>query len=250
MKIFAISLARATERRTYITQHLESLRVDYEIVEAIDGKFFTEDKLNIHCNQEQRKKLPHWLTQSSIACALSHRLAYEKLINSTSSMALMIEDDVILPTNIESILNELAQTTKDCEIVLLYATSFRKCKLVPTEIKNIYIPENIKEPISAAAYFLTRNTAEKLYKNMYPIYVTADCWHHYIHSKWIDKIKLAYPFPVKTKNFKSSIDYLKSDTLLAKILNFINKYKIPPIYQILYLKRLRHLKQMEGRFYL
>nr|CDS57535.1 hypothetical protein SYMBAF_200005 [Serratia symbiotica] len=53
------------------------------------------------------------VTKGEVGCALSHLKAYRKLIDSNNEVALVIEDDVIIPSNLKNIINEIVNRNDD-----------------------------------------------------------------------------------------------------------------------------------------
>lgn len=254
MKTYVITLERNSERNKHIKRHIIERNLDHKIIPAVDGALLTDKDLQKSCNMEKVNKLRWWLTNGAIGCALSHLKAYEEFLSSHEKAAFIIEDDAVLPKNINELLAELEGSIQTDEIVLLYYTSFKPAKLTSyrsEELKNgggLYYPMDIGQPITATAYVIGRGAALKLSETIKPIEVTADCWHHFYSRGAIQSLRVHYPSLVTTKNFKSSIDYLKNDSHLQTILSYINKYKIPFLYQFLNSRRKRRLNKMLNQF--
>lgn len=253
IKTFMISLERATQRRNYIKQHLEGLKVDFQIIEAVDGNQLTPQDIEKYCDVEAVNKSRYWLNNGAIGCALSHLKAYQEFLKTTANFAFIIEDDAVLPKNIKTILKEITEHIDLNEVVLLYYTSFKPAKfsninkLDLTESCLCY-PMDIKQPITITAYIIGRQAATNMANEIIPIKVAADSWSYYFDKGCFDSFRVQFPMSVKTKNFKSSIDYFEKDSLKSKVLSFVDKYKVFVFYQILALRRKWHLNKMLGHF--
>ncbi len=251
MKTYVINLERAERRRKYIVNHLTSLCLDFKIINAIDGNNLTEDDIYKCADMERVKRSPYWLTKGAIACALSHRKAYQEFVSSGDSFAFIIEDDVQLPNNINMILDEVSSVMTDKDISLLYYTSL-KPKTFSTigakklSIGSLYYP--IETPGSAAAYIIGKVAASNLISKIMPIRAAADSWQHFYKIGSFESFMVHYPPTVKTMNFKSSIDYHDNRPFLAKCLSAIDKYKIPIAYQLITYRRIRNLNKMLNHF--
>lgn len=95
--IFVINLPTATERRLVVEKQLNSLGADYEIVEGVFGNDQRvveryDDELAI----TERKKS---LITGEKGCALAHALLYERMVKENIPLALIMEDDIVLPKN-------------------------------------------------------------------------------------------------------------------------------------------------------
>lgn len=248
MKTYIISLERAKERNKYIKKHIIDRQLDHKIINAIDGNLLTEKDIKANCNIKQVEKYPLWLSKGAIACALSHLQAYEEFLKTNDKAAFIIEDDVFLPKNIKEILSQVVEEIKSDEVILLYYTTFAPEKISNIARKDLssgglFYPLTF-EASTAAAYLIGRGAAQNLKEKSKPIAVTADCWSYFYEKNYINSIRLHYPSSITTKNFKSSIDYLKPSSLKGKIALFINKYKIPILYHYMQLRRQKKLDVM------
>ena len=84
--ILVISLARAVERRAQCERALAAEGVQYEIIEALDGK--------AHPNLPQ--KHPGTLINNAVACYMSHLYAFTRLLRADWPEAIILEDDFTL----------------------------------------------------------------------------------------------------------------------------------------------------------
>ncbi|EAY26307.1 glycosyltransferase family 25 protein [Microscilla marina] len=253
MKTFVVSLKRAKNRYAYIRQHVAGRKLDYKIIDAVDGSLLTEKEIEENCNMEQVDKYRWWLSNGAIGCALSHLNAYEEFLATGDKAAFIIEDDVLLPETITDLLLEIENEIKPSEIILLYYASFAPAKfstIGERKLSNsgLYYPIDPKQTITAAAYVIGRTAALNLKENIRPIEVTADSWEHYYAKGFFESLRVQYPSFISIKNFKSSIDYHEFGSIKHKISTFINDYKIPVLYQLLKHKRKKQLDKMLNHF--
>lgn len=248
MKTYIISLERAKERNKYIKKHIIDRQLDHKIINATDGNLLTEKDIETNCNIKQVEKYPLWLSKGAIACAMSHLQAYEEFLKTDDKAAFIIEDDVFLPKDIKKILLEVEEEVKNNEVILLYYTTFSPEKISTIARKKLssgglFYPLGF-ESSTAAAYVIGRGAAQNLKENSKPIAVTADCWSSFYERNYINSLRLHYPSAITTKNFKSSIDYLKPNSVKGKIALFIDTYKIPILYQFMQFRRKKSLDLM------
>lgn len=255
MKPYVISLARSKERSKYIEQHMEELSIDYNLVEAVDGSLLSNEDIIKECDIDQVNKLRWWLTNGAIGCALSHKSAYKKFLSTNESSAFIIEDDVVLPNNIIEIVDQVSKKIKSNEVILLYYTSFESgqlSKVKSVQLNNskygLFFPMDVKHTMTAAAYCIGREAAINILNLNTPIVVTADCWHYFFSNNGFESLRVLYPSPISTKNFKSSIDYHKKNSLTGWFSYLIDRYKIPILFQYVRIKRGERLKSMLNRF--
>lgn len=93
MKVYVINLKRRLDRKESMLNQFENYGItNYEFVEAIDGQLIDP---NIESNRRLMNRYAHDLSANEIACAMSHRLVYQKIIES-GERATILEDDAIL----------------------------------------------------------------------------------------------------------------------------------------------------------
>lgn len=249
MRTYAISLEESERRYDYINNHLKKLALPYTIINAVNGRQLTEQEVEAVCDMDTVRELDWWLTRGAIGCALSHYKAYQTFLDSDEELAFIVEDDVLLPPNIKEILASIAKNYQEGEIVLLYFTSFEPTKISTkhaTELPNgaLMYPMEIEQVMAATAYVMSRKVAKNMMDNIKPIRVTADCWKHFYKEEAIQSLRVYYPAPVVTKHFKSSIDYIKHDSLKGKLTKWIDDKKIPVAFQLVNYLRKRKTKAM------
>jgi glycosyl transferase family 25 len=249
MKTYAIALRRSKERYNYIQNHLKQTGLDYRIIDAIDGSKFTTQDLEANCDMNEVNKLRWWLTNGAIGCALSHYACYEAIVKSKDKAGFVVEDDAVLPSYIGSILNDIEKNIDENEVVLLYYTSFGECKLsnigrVDLDYGSLVFPLDIKQTVTATAYVIGRNAAAGMLEAAKPISVCADSWHHFYNMGAFSSFRVLYPSVVKVTNFKSSLDYIRANSITGRVTQLINEYKLPIAYQILHYLRKQRLNRM------
>lgn len=104
-KIFVINLAKDTERRKYIENHLKEKKLSYEIIEGVYGKDFPKDEINQIADLKlSYKKMGKMISVNEIGCSLSHQKIYKRIVSENLQGAFIIEDDAMFCSNIKSIL--------------------------------------------------------------------------------------------------------------------------------------------------
>jgi glycosyl transferase family 25 len=255
MKTFVINLERSKERRAYIERHLQTLGLDFEIIPGVDGRLLSEEDLARLCNLEAIKRSPHWLNKGAIGCALSHMKVYERMVEEKLDFAFIIEDDLVLPKTIITDLKEIEKEIKQKEIIQLFFASFTPCPLSRAGMINLtygslVYPVKAIQPISAAAYCISKKAAEGMIKHILPIRVAADAWNHYYKLGAFDSLRCFYPLRLEVKHFKSVIDYIDPNSKKGVFSEWLDKAKIPGVHQLLKWVRKQTIKKKTNQFFL
>lgn len=137
MPVWVINLARSTGRWQHMQNMLNHGHVTQQIrIEAVDGKQLSQDLIDRHYDTLLNKK--HYfapLKTAEIACFLSHRKAWQALLDSPESCVCVLEDDVEFVAPPNPVLQVLKQvlTSEEPRLVKIYASR----GLHPHEIEPI-----------------------------------------------------------------------------------------------------------------
>lgn len=158
MNALVINLKSSTDRLAYQKTQLESLGIDYEIIEAVDAS-----QLDENFYQEKSMSWERPLRRSELACCLSHVLAWKTVIKEDRPY-LILEDDAILHKDTPSALSALSkQGNYDC---VNFETRNRKKIINKTKIplsEAYTLSKIIHNKSGAAAYLLWPSGAQILY---------------------------------------------------------------------------------------
>jgi len=94
LKIFVISLRRATERRRHMERLLSSLGLNAEFVDAVDGSSLTPEQQATYDRDRALRVYGAEMTPAEIGCHLSHLSIYERIVREGLGVTLVLEDDI------------------------------------------------------------------------------------------------------------------------------------------------------------
>jgi hypothetical protein len=176
--IFVISLARAPDRREAISEHLRSLGLEFEIVEAVDGAQLSDSD----CISLLAKNVTY--IRGVIGCYLSHIRLYERIIQDNIDIALILEDDARLnPDIIPAIRNGIGYTSFDYCLLDCDDVSETTPVFYDLETRQILTPgfpvyETNVGPALLHAYLMTNEGAKNRVAHAWPIYKPVDIYSH------------------------------------------------------------------------
>lgn len=191
MKIYIINLKRSVERRLAITTQCDALGLDYEVIEAVDGRIFSPEELKLHTAEINYAYRP-----GEIGCALSHLRIYEKIVEDSLNAALVLEDDALLSTNLSSIIEAvISLNNASCPMVTLLTPVNRlidKPMALGVYGAKIY---PVYHATTSHGYIINNLAAKNLLENLYPVWITADKWAVFEDYSFI-KVQAVFPPPV------------------------------------------------------
>ena len=91
---YIIHLTRAKARLPQVEKLKACLPVTTHVIDAVDAEQLSAAQKLTHQKNVHRPRYPFAMRQSEIACFLSHRLAWQTLLDSDNDAALIVEDDV------------------------------------------------------------------------------------------------------------------------------------------------------------
>jgi glycosyl transferase, family 25 len=236
-------LARSPERRAHITAELEKAHIDYEIVEGIDGR-----DIDLHDPQIIGPSVvdSSWFRPGVAGCALSHLRIYQKILADRLDLALVLEDDINVPTDLNDLADSLAEHLVGAEIALLNYDSEELCKMSRegsvdlASSRMLVLPIDVSQPKSSAAYIITREACKRMNDNVLPVRASPDNWGHFYDECVLDRVRCVVPLPVeKNAEFGSTIDYNSQDSLKARILRIVNQHNLQIFQYVIAFRRKR-----------
>lgn len=107
MKAFIINMPHSHKRRSFMEDQMKKLHIPYEIVEGTVGKDLTDEEMNaIYSEKMTLAYNGLQMSKTQVACAYSHSRVYKKIKEQHLSMALVLEDDVVLNPHIAKLLKD------------------------------------------------------------------------------------------------------------------------------------------------
>ncbi|CRL65450.1 glycosyltransferase family 25 protein [Proteus vulgaris] len=189
--IYVVSI-KDSLRKKNIEQELRNYNFSY--IDAVVGSDQNKDYINNINNQKWvKKRYKRKLALGEIGCSLSHKKIYQKIIEDDTEWAIILEDDINLRKDIESLLiinNELLN--KDTLYILGAQQHLDSEDMIITLKKNsLRIDKNIifydtflssKYIYRTAAYLIHKEVAKKILTFTSQKFCVADDW--YIFHKY------------------------------------------------------------------
>lgn len=186
MKVYVISLESDHARKSKLLKNFPKSFADFHFINAVDGrKLSASDYFNyIKQYLYENNRI---LTPSEVGCALSHMLAYEKIIENNAP-ALILEDDILGDDNKLEAAKQLLDDIKPDEIILLggltQSKETNRVYIYPTApVKNsdeiVYKidPKTITYLGSACCYLIGVGAAKCILESQKRSLKLADNWY-------------------------------------------------------------------------
>jgi glycosyl transferase, family 25 len=248
VQAYVVSLARSLDRRAHITRELRKTSVEYQIETAVDGRDLDmADAALIDPTYRVTGIFP----EGSAGCALSHLNIYRKIVDAGLDVALILEDDVILPADLDALAVEVSKHLSGAEVALLSADcpdplQLSRAGAVPLSGgRHLALPVDLTQPRSTGAYLITREACERMIKLVLPIRANADAWPFFYREGALDRLRCVAPLPVtKSADLTSTIgSYSLGTGLRARLAGPLLQRRIPVLHQILSRRRQRIYQQ-------
>lgn len=195
MKVFVVNLKNAVEKRHHMEAQFQKLGIqNYEFFEAINGAELTPEFIadNVH-------DYPNCaLTLGEIGCALSHLEIYKKITNQHLPMAVILEDDIVLPADFQLFLESLpammnGSTSKVISLGGANKITLRKAYSSFKEFREY----TAVTAFGTYAYAINLAAATVLSAQLLPIKYEADMFMHFRENGWLNQFHILYPQYIK-----------------------------------------------------
>ena len=187
MRCIVINLARAAARRQAITEQLRALDMEFEILNAKDWQELTEhDYASVDAVARERQGR-RALSSGMIACAISHRWAFEELLSGEADMAVIVEDDVTLSLDFKQFLGVVENTGVDFDVIFLHRNKPENTFLPVERIGKRRLGLVKYSDWGAMGYIITRNAVQRYFERVPKIVHQID---HSLYAYWEHGLKI------------------------------------------------------------
>jgi GR25 family glycosyltransferase involved in LPS biosynthesis len=204
LKIFIVSLKRDEEKRQIIKTKLDSLRLSFEFVDAVDGRQLPETKLHGLDFSEKINIRNFPPTPGEIGCGLSHLQIYEKFNHLKDEWFCVLEDDAILDQRFAKFIHhfdvEKVTNYRDCLLVLGGQNGLSSKRLISRSVFNFFsigglffrkVIDSERHVYRTCCYLINRRVAENLLKLSKKYFFLADDWVFFQKNKVFRNIYIA-----------------------------------------------------------
>lgn len=210
MRVLIINLKKNVQRMERLNRSLTKLGVGYERVEAILGR-------EVPAQEMARNTSKFWwwcingcpIRAGQYGCAMSHLLAYKRMVAEDIKVACVLEDDAVPRTCLPKLLDRLESWVDASKAQVILISNHRDKDEVKTSAEF-----NVKEVSGGAfaeGYVITLPAAAKLILKNLPIKCSADEFGLWRRKGWV-RLFQAYPEGVNqewqtTKGYESDVTY-------------------------------------------
>ncbi|MXX11287.1 MAG: glycosyltransferase family 25 protein [Nitrospira sp. SB0667_bin_9] len=118
--VFVVSLPDCLDRRQAISQALSALGIEFEFVDAVDGRYGLDPQYEDQIDRVEAQRVGRILSDAEFACALSHLTIYRRIVSENLAYALVLEDDAVpSPQLVEFLVNH---HYRDADLTQLYTS--------------------------------------------------------------------------------------------------------------------------------
>jgi glycosyl transferase family 25 len=199
MKIYVINLASSTQRMQAISEHLHSLGLAFERVEAVWGKDLSERELaNLYSPQANHQRFYRPLSAGEIGCYASHLNVWRAMVDGCVPLALVLEDDMELDARMPVLLQamEAMEATQAWDMVKLVGMRPAEAARKWPFIEGFDWVDCKRLPSQTGAYVIRLSGATKLARRAAPFSrpIDVELRHHWEFDL---KVLALSPYPAR-----------------------------------------------------
>ena len=241
-KAFILHLERAASRGTTVQALRAGLRIESEVLTAVDGACLSPQELDgAYAPRRFRPTYPFPLTRTEVGVFLSHRAAWRRILDEALDFAFIFEDDAqIDPPAFAALIEFIIAERSAWDYVLLPATPIRSGTPVATR-GDFKLLRPDAPPLRAIAQIVSLDAARRLLDRTLPFDRPVDTL---MQMTWVtgQPVLVASPSPVRDVSLKTG-----GSTVQRKSMSLAERLRheaMRPIYRAQVLARYRrHLAQ-------
>ncbi len=192
--ILIINMADNAARMAVAAGQMQALGLEYERVEAVDGRILQGEALTaVYDARANRKFAKHPLVGPEIGCYLSHIKCWKRIAAGDAGGAVILEDDFHAESSLPGVISALSEDA-GWDIAKLFAfdpdAPMDDVRLL-TGDHSIGLPHRV--PSTTLGYAITRDAAARLAQSSLPFYRPIDEDHKFY---WEHDLTVALVRPV------------------------------------------------------
>lgn len=120
--LFVINLARSAQRLANTQTQLARVNLPFERIDAVDGAQLSTQQKLLHYSPQLNKQQYHYpLSNGQIGCYLSHRKAWQRIVDEKLDYAIVLEDDFYIDESIHNAIKNIEQLQQPWQLIKLAA---------------------------------------------------------------------------------------------------------------------------------
>lgn len=161
---FVITLERAVERRPHAKWIETNVPLPCVAISAVDGTAMSADTVaSLYSRQIYKPRYPHALRRGEIGCFLSHRKAWQAIVDQRLDAALILEDDVTFEvTRLREAVKFVRENMIDGDYIQLQVRDIASLHPIVTRTETYSLVQPRPAPLRTTAQIVTRAAAERL----------------------------------------------------------------------------------------
>lgn len=172
MNYYCINLKSAENRKRHIQKQADAASIKVIFIDAVEGENL--DVCNVPSyNRDKRLRYMQEMGPNEVACCLSHRLALEAFLSDPHPFGVVLEDDALFDTSIDSAIQRLVANIEGFDIFKLESRD-SKGRVVAGggKSRRIFLP--LKASNGATAILYTKSGARKILETLTHFHVPFD----------------------------------------------------------------------------
>lgn len=163
LKAFVIHLQSATERRPQVDRLIQDLPVASEIIEGVDNRDLDEAATEACCQRRiHEPSYPFPMSRNEVACFLSHRKAWQAIVDQGLDAGFVIEDDAALTADFPSAFRAAVDYLKPGDLIRFPFRPNREGGNIRFRSSRERIIEPLPVGLGMVAQLIGRDAAQKL----------------------------------------------------------------------------------------
>lgn len=206
--ILLINLDKSTDRFAHCQQELAKVQLKAERISAVYGADLSQQQLAQAYSYQLPGAYHKALNPGEVGCYLSHRKAWQRIIDQQLDFAIILEDDFIINGDLPGAIEQISKLTTPWDYIKLAEHQRKRSAIASQPLGDFTLVNYRKVPARTCAQAVSLSGAKKLLAHSQPFKrpVDIDLQH------WWEKSLHLYgltPCPIEPKkNTASEIDKL------------------------------------------
>lgn len=171
---FVINLARSAVRLNKISSQFDALGLAFQRIDAVDATTLTEQDIKDFYDANHEDAYYKHLNTGELGCYLSHRKAWQRMVEQQIPYAVVLEDDICLDESFTDVLSGVEALPNDWDYIKLAEYPLKRRVVQAEKFASITRVTYNKVPARTCAQIVSLSGAQKLLKHSERVYRPID----------------------------------------------------------------------------
>lgn len=205
-RIFVVNMRKDVARREVMASRAKEASIEIEFFEAVNGRELTPGQLGFYDRNKRLRYFGRDLLPGELGCIRSHHNIYEKMVAENIPVAVVLEDDVLLESDVRSVFSALMETKTPWNMIRFLGSKKiykRGCRIIAPLVGRYSLARLPTTPGGTHGYMIKQDAAKRMLEHTSKSWLPIDAVQGRTWETGIETL-VVHPAPMRPDDQETS----------------------------------------------